>query len=473
MKASQLRSHLAEIEAKIGAIESQLAMLRVERETVLERLDAVVYPILNIPPEITSEILLQCIDDPYSRCQLQLASVCREWRSVALSTPALWTGFYASYLRAAARDAGKLLNLLQCWLQRAGNLPLDLKLPLPPGSPPDAILSVIAQYASQWRTVELELIHSKQPIFFPLDSFRGPLHCLRKVVLSKIDSWPNNAPASMTAFLDAPQLREAQLHTIPAFRIRLPWSQLTKLELHEHTLDQCLEFLRLTPNLEAFSAYIARSSHFQRSLPTLITLPRLHTLRLSFGLYSSTLLDNLTLPALDALELSHFDSLHIGSLDSFIVRSGCCVRKARMVDMTYESTYDCICSLESVKDLTIRSLHSSSENLTTLFDEMAESPDILPALESLSFEVCHAEIQVCPLTDMLQARWAGLDGAAKLGFFGLTDSNRDRDNYIDCALWRLSDMRAEGLQLDLNWLPIWSSENMSSQLVSRFYTASR
>ncbi|KAJ7136869.1 hypothetical protein C8R44DRAFT_868963 [Mycena epipterygia] len=56
---SELRSCLGAIEQRMAALESQMTLLRKERKEVLEDLAAVVYPILTLPSDITSEIFLQ------------------------------------------------------------------------------------------------------------------------------------------------------------------------------------------------------------------------------------------------------------------------------------------------------------------------------------------------------------------------------------------------------------------------------
>ncbi|KAJ7114738.1 hypothetical protein C8R44DRAFT_740113 [Mycena epipterygia] len=45
---------------------------------------------------------------------------------------------------------------------------------------------------------------------------------------------------------------------------------------------------------------------------------------------------------------------------------------------------------------------------------MAEIMHPLPALEFLHFEWCSTGIPVCPLSEMLATRWAGIEGAAKI-----------------------------------------------------------
>ncbi|KAJ7713132.1 hypothetical protein DFH07DRAFT_758942 [Mycena maculata] len=97
--ASGLRSRFGAVEQRIAALESEMVLLRNEREDILGELRAVVYPVLTLPDEITSEIFLQYVNSSPQEnfrpwrplCPMRLASVCRSWRAVALSTCRLWT----------------------------------------------------------------------------------------------------------------------------------------------------------------------------------------------------------------------------------------------------------------------------------------------------------------------------------------------------------------------------------------------
>ncbi|KAJ7262985.1 hypothetical protein C8J57DRAFT_1133739, partial [Mycena rebaudengoi] len=89
-----------ELRAQLERILEEEAALHAKRQLILRQLDAVVYPVLTLPSDITAEIFMHYVDDPIiendrhgalnSYSPLLLASVCKAWRSVALSFPRLW-----------------------------------------------------------------------------------------------------------------------------------------------------------------------------------------------------------------------------------------------------------------------------------------------------------------------------------------------------------------------------------------------
>ncbi|KAJ7290651.1 hypothetical protein C8J57DRAFT_1045599, partial [Mycena rebaudengoi] len=172
-----------------------------------------IYPILKLPPEITSEIFLLCARAT-TRGPLGVASVCKAWRSIALATPALWNDFWATGMQNR-----NLHHLLQCWLPRAGGPPLTLRY-IRMVLTQDAILASLAPYASLWMSLDLDA--SFEPIVFPIGSILTPLSSL-KVLTINVHGWPADAPTCMTAFIDAPQLREVNLAGIGMAKISLPW----------------------------------------------------------------------------------------------------------------------------------------------------------------------------------------------------------------------------------------------------------
>ncbi|KAJ7263009.1 hypothetical protein C8J57DRAFT_1630925 [Mycena rebaudengoi] len=119
----------AKIGRKQAALEAKLQLLAEERQLILRRLDAVVYPVLTLPDDITAEIFSTnpSIDDCAFKTYppLLLASVCRIWRKLALSYPRLWASLrlYWDSETVILRE-----QLLRSWLTRTGGCLIDLTL---------------------------------------------------------------------------------------------------------------------------------------------------------------------------------------------------------------------------------------------------------------------------------------------------------------------------------------------------------
>ncbi|KAJ6451765.1 hypothetical protein C8R45DRAFT_770126, partial [Mycena sanguinolenta] len=73
-----------------------ISALEGQKEDVELRLQAVVYPILSLPTEITGRIFVECLPNSgaqrFSRkhAPLLLMQVCRRWKDIAVSLSELW-----------------------------------------------------------------------------------------------------------------------------------------------------------------------------------------------------------------------------------------------------------------------------------------------------------------------------------------------------------------------------------------------
>ncbi|KAJ7708533.1 hypothetical protein B0H16DRAFT_1261004, partial [Mycena metata] len=83
--------------SSISRLQLSLDEMQTRLRHLQTRLDSITYPVLTLPPEITSEIFLLCLPDERTtgvvdprEVPLLLAHVCRAWRQIAISLPALW-----------------------------------------------------------------------------------------------------------------------------------------------------------------------------------------------------------------------------------------------------------------------------------------------------------------------------------------------------------------------------------------------
>ncbi|KAJ7195803.1 hypothetical protein GGX14DRAFT_575355 [Mycena pura] len=433
--AASLRARIPRIDQYITALESQLTLLRAEKEEILRDLDSIVFPVLTLPCDIVSEIFLhvsaQIPMDDFSRPQqtLALASVCRAWRAVALSTCALWNRVTISC--DSAREPGKLL---QAWLPRAGRIPLDLHVCLAFQSC-HAILSILYQYSSRWRNVTL----TSEEFFGLSDDFPSALNSLESLTIHEIYFETYKEFASSHCI--APRLRELSIES-EMHQLGLPLTSLTILKLIGPSFAEILPILVLAPNLKHLIVGVYGGPH--SITPPSLVLPHLSMLECTDG-QAAKLLDYLTLPALTCLKLFDVD---VASLASCVSRSHCKVHALDLSYTTFDHVYACVMSLPTITDLTLTGLEpESSYDSLEGFCTAMESGSCLPTLESLSLCEWRPDKDVNSLFRAVATRYRGVEGTVKLKNFTLMFATY---SWIDPGLEILYELKKEGLQLHLH-----------------------
>ncbi|KAJ6565479.1 hypothetical protein DFH09DRAFT_919534, partial [Mycena vulgaris] len=127
------RARIADISPQISELEGSRRSLKQEQELAQGRLDAYAYPVLTLPNEIISEIFVHFLQ-PYPKrppivgllSPTMLGQICRQWRDITLSTPALWRAV-GLFLQRGSR-LREQIPLLEKFLKRSGALPLSIKL---------------------------------------------------------------------------------------------------------------------------------------------------------------------------------------------------------------------------------------------------------------------------------------------------------------------------------------------------------
>ncbi|KAJ7218176.1 hypothetical protein C8J57DRAFT_1732266 [Mycena rebaudengoi] len=125
---------------------------------------------------------------------LTLSRVCGQWHHIVVNTPALWSTFnlngvlWSTYT-SSSYFLDKAMTLLAAGLERAGNVPIELRifdvgaLPLPP-----RVFELLAQHCHRWRTAEfhcsmegidLSILKGRLPVLQRLEiDFRNTLHTI-------------------------------------------------------------------------------------------------------------------------------------------------------------------------------------------------------------------------------------------------------------------------------------------------------
>ena len=183
-------------------IDTEIQRLMSQREQVQRSLDiynTILSPARRLLPDILQEVFYHCISQTYpilsaTEAPMLLTRVCSLWRSVALSSPRIWTRLhiplpgdprmlsnygigrinYDRVVEVRRQIFSKKMQLrcqeVKDWLDRSGSLPLSLSISFPLGfelsndsngaeddEVVDPLLQTIRPFASRWRHLDLSM----------------------------------------------------------------------------------------------------------------------------------------------------------------------------------------------------------------------------------------------------------------------------------------------------------------------------
>nr|GAT54876.1 predicted protein [Mycena chlorophos] len=335
-RASLLRARIADAEDDITSLEAQLAQRQADKTALEAELAAIAYPILTLPPEITTEIMLQAVAVSANELPAVVASVCTRWRRIALSTPRLWTRFSQTTSDCCFVDPAAALER---WIQRSGHLPLDIELEIPQDESRNDILELLTRNISRLRCVELFDLYSVAD---------GALEWARAATLPFL-ALHDNIPLALDNV--APE-------SVPAWssvRIRLTTRPLDAklLQSFRHAKNLALEFvskevlssvLRFTPAIETLTIL---SNVILPPFPVAaISFPHVHTLHYVGRMH----LPYITLPGLAHLTLDGYISPAMRELNQFLQRSHCTLRSLSVRNLLWDDFLPVLRTFNSVAE---------------------------------------------------------------------------------------------------------------------------
>ncbi|KAK6978021.1 F-box domain-containing protein [Favolaschia claudopus] len=299
------------LEAQIAALQSSISELRAAKQPVQQRLDSYQYPVLTLPNEIIGEIFLRFLP-PYPEpppltgilSPTSLTQICREWRNIALSTPALWRAIHVDQAAVTTYEwlrAEYTVSLLLLWLQRSSPYPLSIcVVDFDPSTP---LLSILLHHQARWEHLEATCNNARVLGNPALDV---PMPLLR--TCSFHFTTELSVAPKRSIFQDAPLLRTVSLDECGTLSVALPWSQLTALKLRCLFSEECMSIFQhasclvhCTIDLWDGSEALQRDDHHARGD---VVLPRLETLIiLSSSDTDPEFLSRLIMPALLHFEL--------------------------------------------------------------------------------------------------------------------------------------------------------------------------
>jgi hypothetical protein len=338
--AAALRAQVLDLNSAISRQERILDDMRTRLQDLQSQLESIAYPILTLPPEMTSEIFIHCLPSKRytgvvntDEAPLLLTHVCRVWRQIAISTPALWATFNIDDMWRLPR----LAEITQTWFKRAQKCPLSVRLrgQTPAHDTFSSFMKTLRRHSGEMRSLELQLdvedfedanTHLLESSVFTL---------LQKLSIAfDIDNIRKNSDA-VVIFNNVPLLHEVIMIAVtPSFAV-LPWQQLTKFTGEVYEVKQCIEAIRLMPNLLecVFSAFGMDDGDADRfgtvSHPNMqhFTLSGSTSYPSSYRPSSAHILTLVTLPALQTFEFRGTDNFEAKKFDSFLERSSPPLRK--------------------------------------------------------------------------------------------------------------------------------------------------
>ncbi|KAJ7058760.1 hypothetical protein C8F01DRAFT_1370957 [Mycena amicta] len=405
LQTTHLRSHLPHLPSELASLlltssaksslpsfRARLADLAHTRKEISDQLRTITYPILTIPPELTTLIFTHLADliadeDEFTS-PFVLTHVCRAWRRIAVASPRIWSHIY---MDTSATESIRIPEYLRLCFERAGNAPLAVHTPY--GARPE-LFALLSNHSERFDSLECDLPF---PENCSLDGIAGRLPNLRKLELSSV----SNTLGPVTIFSEAPALREVRIYynlSSTSADIQLPWMQLTSVQFSNH-IPAILQMLEGMPNLEILGIPPA-----EYATPTAtIHLDRLHTLRITHnGSPTFRFLTFLRCPALEVLEVNLHNgpnAEHRGFLSSFI--SG--PNRLRSLTLSNLAGWEAAVLLShvptSISELDIRSLKAQH----TLFDRISSKPPSLPNLTRLTVSGLPVELPYESILPALEA----------------------------------------------------------------------
>ncbi|KAK7063509.1 F-box domain-containing protein [Favolaschia claudopus] len=461
---SAFRARLYEIDAEIDVLDAQLARLRAERKIVTATLDSIVYPILTLPVEITSEIFMQYLDAVFAgqvgppRVELRkartsgplvLSRVCRAWRSIAINTPLLWCRVFAGSPHGRSRDWRKLL---ECWLPRAGNQPLYLRLADFDPHFTALHFPTIAPYSSQWRAFECCI---STPVTFRINTIRGRLPLLRELSVKwkELDSVDVEF-STIDAFSVAPELRKVVIYNLPPKWIPLPLAQLTHLTLYGQTIADAIEVLHQCPGLEELSIDLDDEADEDRRAPVIHS--RIHKLCLSNECAATPeILPYITLPNLHSLELVNWEDLDPEinledreALHDLLQRSQCAADSISLHGCYIDLVDFALGAVWQVSQVTFDRISCTPSRLGEILGRITSDSKFLPNMTSLHLLDCGTVVPYVEVADMLDARRHNPEGVSRLESFHFIQDRKYIEEEPNAAVkGKLRGLMDEGLDI--------------------------
>lgn len=465
---------IADVETNMGRLDEEISRLqkamyhlqneRQKLEASLDEYRSLAAPIRTIPPEILSEIFSHCLVDnteivDVAKAPLLLTFACSRWRTVAISTPRLW-----SSVRVTRGVVS--MEMLQTWLLRSCDIPLTLAVNATCLGDYDVCLCIktLIPHCRRWQDVKFIL---PGPLLSMLGAVAGSVPLLQKVHIGTTES----TIPFLDAFEVAPMLCDVTFEkNLPPMSLRLPWRQLKRCDML--VAGDWLYVIQRSSDL----VYCRLDCTGRKSLTTVLPVTpilqtRLRSLQLAVKerVDLENIMDSITAPALDELEIKQenhslfFKGAQV-HLSSFLTRSGCTIRCLRLDEVTIfeDELIACLQQLPLLADLKLcvtwekclkRRFHAITSAVMGQLTHRESGHILVPKLKHLALTAAF-EFDDQAILDMVQSRWGhveldcieSIEESTHLESVCLKFCREVRPETIaQMALWR-----DEGLDLEVN-----------------------
>ncbi|KAJ7753932.1 hypothetical protein DFH07DRAFT_941174 [Mycena maculata] len=306
--------------------------------------NAVLSPILLLPPEILVEIFSFVVDatfhfgdisevsGPTSRqAPWLLTRVCHRWTEVALRTPGLWSMVFLDLDRFGERGDVKLTKLRH---DRSRNAPLTVKIFCEQDwHESHPVLDVAMAHCERWGEADLYIT---LPLAFQLAAVRDRLSALTTLGISlRLDEEYEADPAFWDTFADSPNLKTLCAsfwddHHFLRSPFAFPWHQLTRLSTTFFSNTEVLAVLQaLSSAVECRLEYAKAVALPEQPISTRLPYLRSLLLQMAEESHASGRIHHRRTCLLDWLEtpsLKHLSTYHTADAEAvraLLARSHC------------------------------------------------------------------------------------------------------------------------------------------------------
>lgn len=319
-------SRAIRLEADINRTQTFLQRLINKQRRVKQRsqqLRAVLSPMRVLPNNLIQEIIMHLVGPDVSVEDILLPGhISRQWRQVALKIPRLWSHF------SFDPDSHRVdMDLAKMKISRiaSGDMTVDVKCPGSHSQYGSAFLKLVIPYGMQWQELCLQV---PADLLKALKKAKCRPPNLNLVVLDCKFINKNVAPTIASILSKSSRLRSVTITNALLESMPLPksYKYLESLTLSQVDLNIAVDILSNTPSLDtcrmSISAKITRK-------PSSTIHPSLRTFHVAHTIGCDSIIDRVTLPAVEELRYRVSKSTSIGTettwdhsnLENFIQRS--------------------------------------------------------------------------------------------------------------------------------------------------------